>query len=191
MSIRHFQEHKVDSIALAVKYNKEAQNVYELSMPLLAVSSLYTIDNAKKFKAADLQKTITPANYAPSGEYKGTSTFAAWALGYFQSYNAIHNKSAYEANKPLLQAAVQYQQQQFDKLNGKEKESFLSDVMWTYAMAIQAASIEKDSKSYNDYMKGLANLSGPEGTPDGDAVYSPFIKSVGDLQKNLSIAKKK
>lgn len=214
MSIRHFQEQKINSSTLASKYIKEAQNVYELSMPLLADPSLYTEANAKRFQAlfeatksdeykenkntqwmtsnefrlwmqgrqliiamnagntkeattiaSELEKTITPEVYAPSKEYKGTSAFAAWALGYLQSYNAIHNKSAYEANKGPLQSAVKYQQQQFDKLGGKEKASFLSDVMWTYAMAIQATSIANDSNSYNDYMRGLANLSGPEGTP--------------------------
>jgi hypothetical protein len=115
--------------------------------------------------AVKSQKALTPEIYAPAGEYKGNSAFAAWALGYLQSYNALHNKSAYEDTKASLAAAVAYQQQQFDKLTDKEKESFLSDVMWTYAMAIQAASLAKDPASYNAYMKGLANLSGPEGTP--------------------------
>lgn len=212
MSIRHFQEQKINGAALASKYNKQAQNVYELSMPLLADSRLYTEANAKRFQAlfektksdeykenkntqwmtsnefrlwmqgreliiamnagnikeaatiaSELEKTLTPGIYAPS-EYKGASAFAAWALGYLQSYNALHNKSAYQTNKEPLQSAVTYQQQQFDKLQGKEKESFLSDVMWSYAMAIQAASLKKDQKSYNEYMLGLANLSNPKGT---------------------------
>ncbi len=123
--------------------------------------------------AADLRPALTSTRYAPTqANYSENTAFAGWALGYLLSYYALHNKSAYEANKAALQAAVQYQHGHYEPplLNSlpssgeREIKASLSNVMWTYAMAIQAAALAKDSQSYTNYMQGLATLSGPNGT---------------------------
>lgn len=114
--------------------------------------------------AHTMQEAITPLLYAPA-VYSGNSVFACWALGYLQAYYALQQAPHHRSTTHNLYNAVQYQHAHFDALTGNAKQAFFSDIMWSYAMAIQAAALANDKKAYDDYMRGFASLTNPEGTP--------------------------
>lgn len=212
LSSKHFKESKLNSyegaIQRAKQFKSQAENVYELSMPLLADPQLYEAEKfgsllakTKEYKgdpklnwmssdqfrlwmqgrqlliamnagqvesaktiAAKLKQAITKDLYAPEGEYDDSSEFVCWSLGYLQAYYARHDDAAYDKNKDALKAAVAYQRAHYEELTGAYKEDFFSDVMWSYAMAIQAAAWRQDEDSYKEYMRGMAQLSGKDGS---------------------------
>jgi len=100
----------------------------------------------------------------PKSEQLGKHPFDCWALGYLLAYYGLHDKPAYEASKSALQEAVKYQLEQYKRLIGQEKEKFYPDVMWSYAMAIQAAAWKVDESTYKQYMEQFAALTDPQGT---------------------------
>ena len=131
-------------------------------------------EQAAKTIAEKLRTGLKSALYVvPKDEYEQATTYAYWALGYLQAYYALHDTDAYDKTKESLEAAVYYQHTHYSHLaKTGEEEEFFPKVMWTYAMAIQAAAWRGDEDSYQAYMRGLAILSN-KSTPEASIAAMP------------------
>lgn len=114
--------------------------------------------------ARAMQDKLQPAVYMPE-KYNGNSVFACWALGYLHAYYALQKAPYYKLHVKQLTDAVAYQRARYDALTGAAKAGFFSDVIWSYAMAIQATALANDKERYENYVTELATLIQPTGTP--------------------------
>lgn len=124
----------------------------------LLVSADSVGDPSAKAIAENMHSHLTNNLYAPA-IFTSQTAFAAWAVGYLESYYAVASPEQYGLYKPMLVKAVSYQQAHYDVTIDMPKPSFV-DMMWTYTMAIQASALAKDKIAYTHFIQGMSTLGG-------------------------------
>lgn len=112
-----------------------------------------------KIIANEMQRELTKDLYAPnmSPVYVSTTPFAAWALSYLQTYYALNgDKEQYAAVGKQVKQALAYQRQHYHQgLDPKDPQTSFSDLMWSYAMALQSAGMKGDELTAQQYLQEL------------------------------------